>query len=73
MLPYNGGERFEWQHSYARIYPQKGKYRPDGVLMSFEHYNVEVRDRVKCISAMEGLYVKIFMSFMITCFGIPYL
>ena len=24
--------------------------------MSFEHYNVEKRDRVKCISAIEGVY-----------------
>ncbi|GAB1602182.1 D-glucuronyl C5-epimerase-like [Argonauta hians] len=52
-----GLERFEWQHSYSQVYPQKKKYSPSGVFMSFEHYNVEVRDRVKCISGMEGVPV----------------
>ena len=28
--------------------------------MSFEHYNVEVRDRVKCISGVEGRHFFIF-------------
>lgn len=52
---YDGYERFEWQHSYSKVFPPKEKYSPDGVFMSFEHYNVEVRDRVKCISGMEGM------------------
>ena len=50
----NGAERFDWKHSYSKIYPQQEKYTPEGVFMSFEHYNVEVRDRVKCISGSEG-------------------
>ncbi|XP_064642168.1 D-glucuronyl C5-epimerase-like isoform X2 [Lineus longissimus] len=51
----NGFERFEWQHSYSRIYKPRGKYTTDGIFMSFDHYNVEVRDRVKCISGREGV------------------
>ena len=45
---------FDWQHSFSNVYYPNGKYMPDGVFMSFEHYNVEVRDRVKCISGVEG-------------------
>ncbi len=51
---YDGYERFEWRHSYSRIYKPMTKYTPQGLFMSFEHYNVEVRDRVKCISGIEG-------------------
>ena len=54
MVDYEEKSRFEWKHSYSRVYEPKGKYTPDGIFMSFEHYNVEVRDRVKCISGMEG-------------------
>lgn len=47
-------QHFDWQHSYSRVYPPGEKYSPEGVFMSFAHYNVEVRDRVKCISGVEG-------------------
>ncbi|NWV75427.1 GLCE epimerase, partial [Dasyornis broadbenti] len=50
-----GGERFEFSHSYSKVYAQRAPYRPDGVFMSFEGYNVELRDRVKCISGVEGV------------------
>ncbi|NXE43984.1 GLCE epimerase, partial [Ptilorrhoa leucosticta] len=50
----DGSERFEFSHSYSKVYAQRAPYRPDGVFMSFEGYNVEVRDRVKCISGVEG-------------------
>lgn len=50
-------QHFDWQHSYSRVYPPGDKYTPGGVFMSFEHYNVEVRDRVKCISGAEGVPV----------------
>ena len=53
---YDGVERFEWKHSYSRIYRPADKYTPQGIFMSFEHYNVEVRDRVKCISGIEGRF-----------------
>ncbi|NXH81604.1 GLCE epimerase, partial [Edolisoma coerulescens] len=52
-----GTERFEFSHSYSKVYAQRAPYRPDGVFMSFEGYNVEVRDRVKCISGVEGVPV----------------
>ncbi|NXU46257.1 GLCE epimerase, partial [Drymodes brunneopygia] len=50
-----GGERFEFSHSYSKVYAQRAPYRPHGVFMSFEGYNVELRDRVKCISGVEGV------------------
>ena len=51
---YDGFNRFEWKHSYSQVYQPQGRYTPEGIFMSFEHYNVEVRDRVKCISGIEG-------------------
>lgn len=52
----DGVERFEWSHnSYNKIYYPKGKYDPRGVFMYFENYNVEMRERVKYVSAMEGV------------------
>nr|XP_054768577.1 D-glucuronyl C5-epimerase-like [Lytechinus pictus] len=53
VVQYNGIERFEWQHSNAKIYVQD-PYRVDGVFMSFHHYHVESRDRVKYFSGVEG-------------------
>ncbi|XP_021399111.2 D-glucuronyl C5-epimerase [Lonchura striata] len=50
-----GRERFEFSHSYSKVYAQRAPYRPHGVFMSFEGYNVELRDRVKCISGVEGV------------------
>ena len=43
-----------WQHSNAKVYVPKKKYNPAAEFMSFEHYNVEIRDRVKVISGIEG-------------------
>ncbi|XP_037907785.1 D-glucuronyl C5-epimerase B isoform X3 [Hermetia illucens] len=52
----NGGvTRFNWSHSNSKVNYPKGKYDPRGLFMYFENYNVEVRDRVKCISASEGV------------------
>ncbi|XP_028814319.1 glucuronic acid epimerase a [Denticeps clupeoides] len=55
LAQYEGLERFEFSHSYSKVYAQREPYHPSGVFMSFEGYNVEVRDRVKCISGMEGV------------------
>lgn len=55
LTTYDGLERFEWYHSYSKIYHPKAKYDPRGVFMYFENYNVEVRDRVKCVSATENV------------------
>nr|CAH7743388.1 unnamed protein product [Callosobruchus chinensis] len=57
LATYDGLERFEWSHSYSKIYHPKSKYNPKGVFMYFENYNVEVRERVKCVSALEGVPV----------------
>lgn len=53
----NGVEKFEWSHSYGKVYHPKKKYDPRGTFTTFENYNVEVRDRVKCISGIEGVPV----------------
>ena len=62
-----GMEELTWKHSYAKVYEISqmegrvgrkrwvSKYQHDGVFMSFEHYRVEIRDRVKYISAKEGV------------------
>ncbi|XP_064336852.1 D-glucuronyl C5-epimerase isoform X2 [Camelus dromedarius] len=55
VVQYDGYDRFEFSHSYSKVYTQRAPYHPDGVFMSFEGYNVEVRDRVKCISGVEGV------------------
>ena len=47
---YNGHDVFDWQHAYSIVYPPKDQYTPEGEFMSFRHYNVEVRERVKCIN-----------------------
>ncbi|XP_045785563.1 D-glucuronyl C5-epimerase B isoform X1 [Maniola jurtina] len=53
----DGVEKFEWSHSYGKVYHPKKKYDPRGTFATFENYNVEVRDRVKCISGIEGVPV----------------
>lgn len=61
VMQYDGFDRLEFQHSYSKNFNQRESYRPSGVFMSFEAYNVENRDRVKCVSGVEGkhLYVVI--------------
>lgn len=55
LAKYDDTERFEWSHSYSKVYYPKGKYDPKGVFLYFENYNVELRERVKCISGTEGV------------------
>uniref|UniRef100_A0A1W7RAK8 heparosan-N-sulfate-glucuronate 5-epimerase n=1 Tax=Hadrurus spadix TaxID=141984 RepID=A0A1W7RAK8_9SCOR len=55
LVKHEGYDRFEWQHSYSKVYFPKKKYDPHGVFLWFENYNVEVRDRVKCVSGIEGV------------------
>lgn len=57
MTTVDGVEKFEWSHSYSKVYHPKKKYDPRGTFTTFENYNVEVRDRVKCISGIEGVPV----------------
>lgn len=48
-------DHFEWWHSYAKMTRPLIPYDSTGIFGSFATYNVENRDRVKCINAMEGL------------------
>ncbi|CAI6355611.1 unnamed protein product [Macrosiphum euphorbiae] len=50
-------KKFHWSHSYSKIYHQNGKYDSRGVFTNFQNYKVEERDRVKCVSASEGVPV----------------
>ncbi|XP_050438274.1 D-glucuronyl C5-epimerase [Adelges cooleyi] len=50
-------KEFHWSHSYSKIYHQSGKYDSRGVFTNFQNYKVEERDRVKCVSASEGVPV----------------
>ncbi|KAK8384878.1 hypothetical protein O3P69_014445 [Scylla paramamosain] len=51
----DGREVFEWSHSYSRVYEPSGVYSPTSTFLNFELYNVEARERVKCISGAEGV------------------
>ncbi|KAK3603498.1 hypothetical protein CHS0354_030340 [Potamilus streckersoni] len=51
----HGYERLEFSYSYSKVSPPINMYSPDGKFMSFEHFNVEMRSRVKCITATEGV------------------
>ena len=37
-----------------RLFVPKTPYRYHGIFMTFDAYNVEYRDRVKCVSGIEG-------------------
>ncbi|XP_061198385.1 D-glucuronyl C5-epimerase-like [Saccostrea echinata] len=53
----DGYERFSFHHSYQDDFPSgpQLKYNPSGVFMSFDQYSVEDRNRVKCVSGVEGV------------------
>ena len=51
---FDGYERFEFQHSYSKVHPIPEQYSPGGIFMSFEFYNVEDRNRVKCLTGQQG-------------------
>lgn len=51
----NGVSRFDWSHSYGKVNYPKGQYDPRGVFTYFENYNVEMRDRVKCVNGADGV------------------
>nr|CAG4646858.1 EOG090X0272 [Megafenestra aurita]SVE92256.1 EOG090X0272 [Megafenestra aurita] len=57
MAKHRGREQFEWSHSYSKVYKPTTPYNSSGMFMYFSNYNVEVRDRVKCVSATEGVPV----------------
>jgi len=41
----------------ANVHHPANQYSPTGVYMSFEHYDVEHRAHLKCISGIEGRLV----------------
>lgn len=51
----DGREYLNWEHSYSKIYRPKQPYNFKGPFLWFENYNVEVRDRVKCISGSKSV------------------
>jgi heparosan-N-sulfate-glucuronate 5-epimerase len=51
----DGVTHFDWSHSYGKVNLPRTIYDSKGIFMYFENYNVEVRDRVKCISAAAGV------------------
>lgn len=55
----DGSTHFDWSHSYGKVNLPRNIYDPKGIFMYFENYNVEVRDRVKCISASAGVPISI--------------
>ncbi len=50
-------EYFEWSHSYSKIFYPDEPYSSRGRFLWFANYNVEVRERVKCVSAAEAVPV----------------
>ncbi|KAB7496754.1 hypothetical protein Anas_02573, partial [Armadillidium nasatum] len=50
-----GQEVFEWSHSYSNVFEPTTQYRPISKFLNFQSFNVEARERVKCISAIEGV------------------
>jgi len=53
-------ERFEYYTSYSKVrVPEKLDYSSDGPFGHFAGYNVEMRDRVRCISAEHGVPMSI--------------
>ncbi|XP_041378437.1 D-glucuronyl C5-epimerase B-like [Gigantopelta aegis] len=51
----DGYEHLAFSHVNSMVHPPRNTYSPSGIFMSFEFYHVEERDRVKCISGMEGV------------------
>lgn len=60
----DGYERLEFHHSNSIVHPPRATYTPDSVFMAFDHYNVENRDRVKCVTASEGGFMIFFTMYM---------
>ena len=45
---------FDWSHSYSRVIHPSAPYDHRGIFLFFHTYSVETRDRLKCISGVEG-------------------
>jgi len=51
------GSSLVWSHSYSKVFPhfQKDVYDPGGSYLQFSSFDVENRQRVKCVSAQHGV------------------
>ena len=55
MVKKEGKQIFEWNHSYSKVYFPQQSYDSSLSFLWFDNYNVEVRDRVRCVSAITGV------------------
>nr|CAB3249271.1 D-glucuronyl C5-epimerase [Phallusia mammillata] len=58
MKHYDGYDRFEFLQSNVKVvYKPEQPYTYHGAFMNFDSYNVEIRERVKCVSGVYGVPV----------------
>lgn len=55
----DGVTHFDWNYSYGKVNLPRSIYDPKGIYLYFENYNVEVRDRVLCISASASVPISV--------------
>lgn len=48
-------DTFNFHHASSIVHPPQATYGPGSMFMAFDHYTVETRDRVKCVTASEGV------------------
>ncbi|RUS80704.1 hypothetical protein EGW08_011527 [Elysia chlorotica] len=46
-------DTFNFHHANSLVHPPQPTYGPGSMFMAFDHYTVETRDRVKCVTASE--------------------
>lgn len=60
QVKHEDGHTFlDWRHSTSEIRLASSKYSPTGPFLWFQHYRVEGRTRVKCVSGIENVPVSI--------------
>jgi len=64
-------ERFVVNHAVANVFQPTEKYNSTGTYMSFQHYEVERRAHLKCISGVEGLLRVIVLYLLCVCVLLP--
>jgi len=50
-----GDQEFEISESYGKVFTPSSKYSASGSFMHFENFKVEIRSRVRCVSAATGV------------------
>ncbi|GFS26354.1 D-glucuronyl C5-epimerase [Elysia marginata] len=48
-------DNFNFHHANSIVHPPQATYGPGSMFMAFDRYTVETRDRVKCVTASEGV------------------